>query len=116
MADGPVRWADKDAFVMPVLPTSLDIDPIVAALLHSVAFLELSGNGTVNPDWAIEALEYIVYYLGRLPADRLAAFGAHVALVASHAEASGWSGGAVAFFGAFMENFGPTSDDGVADA
>jgi len=116
MTDGPVEWTDKDAFVMPVLPTSLGIDPIVAALLHAVAFLELSGNSTVDPDWAVEALENVVYYLDRLPADRLATFGEHLVRVASHAEVSGWSAEAVAFFGGFMKNFGPTSDDKTADA
>jgi hypothetical protein len=115
-ADGPVRWVDKDAFVMPVLPTSLGIDPIVAALLHAVAFLELSGDGTVDPDWAVEALEHIVHYLGRLPAARIAILGEQVARVAATAKAAGWGDEAAKFFDAFMGNFGVTGDDEAANA
>lgn len=115
MADGPVRWVDKDAFVMPVLPTSLGIDPIVAALLHAVAFLELSGDGTVDPDWAVEAMEHVVHYLGRLPAAQIAALGEQVGRVAATAEAADWGDNAVKFFGAFMDNFSVTGDDEVAN-
>jgi hypothetical protein len=43
--DEPAEWIPKDAFVMPVLPPDLSIEPLLAALLHLASFLELSGSG-----------------------------------------------------------------------
>ena len=51
---------------MPVIPESLGVDPVLAALIHVAAFLELSGDDAVHPDWAVEALEYVAHYLHRL--------------------------------------------------
>src|SRR5262245_31529763 len=48
---GPVLWLPKGAFVMPVLPRTLKVDPLLAALLHTMSFLEFSDDGTVDPDW-----------------------------------------------------------------
>lgn len=62
-ADDGVLWVRKDAFVMPLLPPDLGVDPLVAALLHVTAFLELSGDDAVDPDWAVEALEHVGHYL-----------------------------------------------------
>ena len=53
MNEGPGEWVDKEAFVMPLLPESLDVDPQFAALFHMAAFLELSGDEAVDPDWAV---------------------------------------------------------------
>lgn len=50
MADDKVRWVKKDSFVMPILPKSLKVDPVLAGLLHLAAFLELSGENTVAVD------------------------------------------------------------------
>lgn len=115
MADDPVEWADKGAFVMPAIQASLGVDPIVAAVLHAVAFFQLSGDDVVDPDCAVEATEYIVHYLARLPAEQLAKFGEQVARVAEIAQADGWGAEAIEFFSSFMENGGLTRGDESAD-
>jgi hypothetical protein len=63
---GKVIWVRKGAFVMPVLPKNLKIDPLLAGLLHTMAFLELSDDDTVDPDWAVEAMEHVAYYFQRM--------------------------------------------------
>jgi hypothetical protein len=63
MAESPGEWVHKHAFVMPLLPASLRVDPAFAALLHVTAFLELSGDEAVDPDRAVEAMEQIAHYL-----------------------------------------------------
>src|SRR5262245_2697064 len=88
--DGKIRWVKKDAFVMPILPESLRVDPLVAGFLHMLAFLELSGDDTVDPDWAVEAMEHVGFYLERLPPDRRAALEEQVGWVAAHARKKKW--------------------------
>ena len=63
---GPIEWVETDRFVMPVIPVELGVDPLLLAVLHSLAFLEISGDQTVEPDWAVEAMEHIAHYLQRL--------------------------------------------------
>jgi hypothetical protein len=50
MVDGPVEWVKKHAWVMPLLPASLRVDPVLAALLSLTAFMELSSDDVVDPD------------------------------------------------------------------
>lgn len=100
---------------MPELSSSLRVDPIVAALLHASAFLELSNDDAVDPAGAIKAMEHVGFYLGRLPARRIAAINAQVARVAAHAQAESWSDEAVEFFAEFMENFGFGGEDAAGD-
>jgi hypothetical protein len=102
------RWEGKDACV---LPEELKVDPLLAALLHTVAFLELSGEGTVDPDWSIEALEHVAYYLQRLPPDRIDVIRAQLAQVAQHVRRSDWGPKAVEFFEQFLANYGVEQDN-----
>jgi hypothetical protein len=102
--DRKIHWVPKDAFVMPVLPKSLKIDALVAGFLHMVAFLELSGDDAVDPDWAVEAMEHVGYYFGLLSPKAKADFGSQVARVATHAKKEKWGKPAVEFFEQFMEN------------
>jgi hypothetical protein len=111
MADGPGKWVKKDAYVMPVLPKSLKADPVVAALLHVTAFLELSGDDTVDLDWAVEAMEHVAYYLQRLPPERVEAVREQIARVAEHARKKRWGAEAVEFFAEFLENFGVGTEE-----
>jgi hypothetical protein len=111
MADG-LEWVKKDAYVMPELPASLKVDPILAALLHVAAFLEISGDETVDPDWAIEALEYVGHYLQQLPAHQVKTVREQVGRVAVHARKKKWGAEAVKFFTQFQENFVIDKDDG----
>jgi predicted DNA-binding WGR domain protein len=64
--DLPVRWVYEGAYVMPVLPKSLKIDPILASLLHLHLFVAVSDEDTVDEDWALEAMEHVGHCLQSL--------------------------------------------------
>jgi len=100
------QWAERDAFAMPVLPKSLEVDPVVAALLHVTAFLELSGDDAVHPDWAVEAMEHVAHYLQQLRPEQVETVRQQVARVTEHARQNNWGDEAVEFFDKFLENFG----------
>jgi hypothetical protein len=104
--DGKIHWVKKDAYVMPVLPASLKIDPLVAGFLHMFAFLELSGDDTVDPDWAVEAIEHVVYYFNQLTPEAKANLGEQIGRVTKHARKEKWGKATVEFFRDFIENFG----------
>jgi hypothetical protein len=106
MPEEPGEWVDKDAFAMPLLPASLRVDPVVAALLHVSAFLELSGDDAVNPDWAVEAMEHVSHYLKQLPAERVESLRRQLARVAAHARKEKWGEQAIEYFAEFLENSG----------
>jgi hypothetical protein len=112
MADELGEWVEKDAFVMPVLPASLAVDPLLAALLHLTAFLELSGDRTVDPDRAVEAMEHVGHYLQQFPPERRDDIRAQVNLVAEHARRHKWGEAVVEFFREFFENFGLSESAG----
>lgn len=111
--DGKVRMTTKDAFVMPVLPNALKVDPLVAGFLHMVAFLELSGYDTIDPDWAVEAMEHVGHYLDHLPPKSKSDLAAQVARVAEYAQKQDWDGSAVQFLDNFMESFGIECEGGA---
>jgi hypothetical protein len=110
-SDG-VRWVKKDAFVMPVLPKSLQVDPVVASLLHLAAFLELSGDDSVDPDWAVEAMEHVGHYLQQLPTDRVGPLRQQIDRVAEYGRKKKWSQETVNYFDEFLENFGIGEEEG----
>lgn len=83
---GKAIWVPKGAFAMPVLPESLKIDPLLLGLLHSIAFLELSDDDTVDPDWAVEAMEHVGYYLLRLTPKQVEQTQKQLDRIAAHAK------------------------------
>jgi len=85
--EDPIEWVETDKFVMPVIPDELGIDPRTLAVLHCVSFLELSGDTTVDPDWAVEATEYVAHYLHRLSREDAMQMQKEMATVAAWAEA-----------------------------
>lgn len=103
MSDGPGEWVEKDAFVLPVIPEELGIEPQFIALLHVAAFLELSGDGAVDPDWAVEAMEHVSYYLHRLPATEVERLSGQLERLASFGESQGWPEEVVEFIRSFFE-------------
>ena len=68
---GEVHWVPKGAFVMPLLPKSLGLDPLLSSLLHTVAFLEFSDDDTVDPDWAVEAMEHVGHYMQQMNSEQI---------------------------------------------
>jgi hypothetical protein len=104
--EGPVRWVDKTAFVMPELPPDLRVDPVLAGLLHCMAFLELSGDSTVDPDWAVEAMEYVAHYMQRLSAGQAESIRRQLALVSAYARQHGAPDTFIEFVDRFLEHCG----------
>jgi hypothetical protein len=84
--ESPVEWVRTDKFVMPVVPVELQVDPRTLAILHCIAFLELSGDETVDPDWAVEAMEHVAHYLLRLAPNEVDKLRSEMQQVASWAE------------------------------
>ncbi len=91
---------------MPALPPSLEVDPVLAALVHVAAFLELSGDDAVDTDSAVEATEFVAHYLQQLPSDRGASLRQQLGRVVEYAREQGWGEDAVEFLAGFAENFG----------
>ena len=85
-SEDEIEWDSTDKFVMPVIPEELRIDPKTLAILHCVSFLELSGDNTVDPDWAVEAMEHVAHYLQRLSPADLVRMRAEFETIASHAQ------------------------------
>jgi hypothetical protein len=98
MTDANITWVKKDAFVMPVLPDSLNVDPLIAGFIHMAAFLELSGNDAVDPDYACEAMEHVAHYFHRLTPEAQASFATQAQRVAAYAREQQWGDKAVNFF------------------
>jgi len=112
MADeGPVRWVPKAAFVMPLLPPQLEVDPILASLLHCMAFLELFGDDAVDPDWAVEAMEYVATYVKRLPREQLHSIEKQLARIGAHARQVNEPAPFVTFVDNFLVTCGADSGD-----
>jgi hypothetical protein len=104
--DGPGRWVDKTSFVMPLLPVGLKVDPVLAALLHCISFLELSGDDAVDPDGALEAVEYVAGYLQRLSAAQAGAMRTQLAAVSAYAREQGAPETFITFVDGFLEACG----------
>ena len=104
--DGPGRWVHQTAFVPPLLPLGLKVDPVLAALLHCMAFLELSGDDTVDPDSALEVMEYVAGYLQRLPVAETGAVRRQLAAVSLYAREQGAPDAFTAFVDGFLEACG----------
>ena len=111
MPEGPGEWVEKDAFVLPVIPDELRVDPQLAALLHAAAFLELSGDEAVDPDWAVEALEHIAHYLLKLPAPEVERTEDQLKRIAEFGRNNGWTDEAAEFIETFLQACGVTEEE-----
>ena len=101
---GPGKWVPKPSFVLPDIPESLEVEPLLLAVLHADAFLQLSEDEAVDPDGAVEASEHMGYYLRRLPAKRTLAVKADLKKIASYGRKQGWPQDAVDFIADYWEN------------
>ena len=111
MAEGPGDWVEKDSFVLPLLPPTLNVDPLFASLLHCAAFLEFSGDDVVDPDSAIEAMEQVSTYLGSLEPDEVETLSTQLERIIRHAKQEKWPEDVVDFLTDFIENFGAGEGD-----
>ena len=82
---------ERPEYVLPVIPAELELDPLLVALLHSVAFLDLADDDLMDPEAAGDALEHVGMYVQRLPDERLNAITADLEKLDAHAQSAGWS-------------------------
>jgi hypothetical protein len=101
---GPGKWVPKPAFVLPDIPEALGIDPLLLAVLHADAFLQLSEDQAVDPDAALEASEYVGHYLSRLPDNEVQAIKESLKKLAAYGRRQGWPEDATDFIAEYWEN------------
>ncbi len=108
MADkeGPGEWVPKGAAVLPEIPAELGVRPLFLAVLHAIVFLEGSEDEVVDPDAAVETLEYLATYLQRLDKNEVDRLREDLAALVSYAKQQKWPKEQVRFFKEFLETFG----------
>jgi hypothetical protein len=106
----PGDWVQKTAFVMPVLPAALGVDPILAALLHCLSFLDLSEDEAVDPDCAVEAMEHAAAYLQRLAPGDAARAKTQLAAASDWARTQGSDERLTQFLDRFLDDCGVSGD------
>lgn len=102
---------DGEPGFLPVIPDSLGIDPLLAALIHLTAFLDFSDDDTIASDAANEALEHVELYVQRLSEDRLDEIQSQLEKLEAYATQEGWSEDLVEFIRDFLYNCGLGEDD-----
>ena len=101
-----MKWVPVDAYHMPELPAELEIDPVLAALLHMACFTELSAEKTVDFDESITAMEAMGYYFQRLTPKQVKDINAQLKRVAAYGKKHKWKKEAVEFVAKLLENAG----------
>lgn len=99
----------EGAAVLPLIPAELGIDPLLLAVLHAVVFFDGSEDDMIDPDAAVEALEYLATYLQRLNGPRLKKVQEDLIVLAGYAKEQGWGKDQVKFFEDFLTEFGTES-------
>lgn len=101
----PGKWVRKSAFVTPLLPDDLHVDPYLAGLLQCVAFLELSDAEAVDPDAAVEVMENVTTYLARLPPKRVDELGRSLRRISEHGKQVGYPKQFIELVDDFQQSF-----------
>ena len=91
---------------MSVLPDELDIDPLLAGMLHLAMYLDLSDDRLNEPDAACKALEHLGPYLARFDDAELEELAKQLKRIATHAKASRWPVERREFVEDFLDNCG----------
>ncbi len=94
------------AAVMPQIPAELGVHPLLLAVLHAVIFLDGSEEDVVDPDAAVEAMEYMAAYLQRLNGAELRRVQEDIHVLAAFARQEKWPKQHIRFFKEFLSNFG----------
>jgi hypothetical protein len=97
--------------LLPPIPEELGIDPLLLALLHTAAFLDLSDDESVDPELAGDVLEHVGMYAQRLPPERVQELEQQLEKLQAHAEQSGWPPELSEFVGQFLYNCGIGDED-----
>lgn len=96
---------------LPLVPAELGIDPVLLALLHCAAFLDLSGEGIVEPGAATDVLEHVGLYVQRLSPDELADIADQLAALHEHGAEAGWAPELLELVDDFLYSCGVDDED-----
>ena len=96
----------EGAAVFPLIPTELGVHPLLLAVLHAVVFLSGSDEEVVQPDAAVEALEYIASYVQRLEGPMLERVREDLVCLVGYARQEKWPRPLVQFLKTFLADFG----------
>src|SRR5262245_28631780 len=97
LRDNGAHEHESESPSMPELPDELGVDPMLAALCHGAASLDLRDESVVGPDAAHAVLEHVGLYVQRLPPERIAAIEADLQRIRAYGEKSEWPEWVVAF-------------------
>lgn len=106
MADEPGEFVPQGSAVLPQIPAELGVHPLLLAVLHAVIFLDGSEEDVVDPDAAVEAMEYMAAYLQRLSGGDLRRIQEDLHTLAAFARQEKWPKQHIRFFKEFLSNFG----------
>ncbi|HLV22724.1 MAG TPA: hypothetical protein VKZ49_17660 [Polyangiaceae bacterium] len=111
--DGPDAedGSAEEVFFLPIVPPELEIEPLLLAVLHCAAFLDLAGEESVDEQDAGDVLEHIGMYVQRLPAPRLAELEQQLVRLQEHGKKASWPEPLVEFIADFLYNCGIGEDD-----
>ena len=106
MAEDPGDFVPKGSAVLPQIPAELGVHPLLLAVLHAVIFLDGSDEDVIDPDAAVEAMEYMAAYLQRLSGAELRRVQEDLHALTSFARQEKWPKQHIRFFKEFLSNFG----------
>ncbi len=104
--EGPGEWVPKGVAVMPLIPEELGVNPLLLAVLHATVFLDGSEDDVVDPDAAVEAMEYVATYLQRLSGPELRRVQEDLHALTAFARQENWPKEHIQFFKEFLKNYG----------
>jgi len=87
------------------------VSPLLLALLHTSAFLDLCDDDIVDPKLAGSVLERVGLYVQRLDDDTVDALAEELERLSAHAQQASWPEPAREFIAAFLANCGFRPDD-----
>jgi len=105
MADETEREVPAGAAVLPLIPPELGVNPLLLAVLHATVFLDGSEDDVVDPDAAVEAMEYVAGYLQRLTGAELQRVREDLECLAAYAKQEKWPERQVRFFTEFLADY-----------
>jgi len=111
MSDDKKEGDEEVAVLLPVVPKSVEVDPLLLALVSCAAFLDLSTEEAVDPDDAVDVLELVGGYVQRLPEDRIEQLKDQLEELAEWAGKQDWPEETVEFVREFLFNCGVTDDE-----
>jgi hypothetical protein len=106
MAEEPGDFVPKGSAVLPQIPAELGVHPLLLAVLHAVIFLDGSDEDVLDPDAAVEALEYMAVYLQRMNGVELRRVQEDLHALTAFARQEKWPKQHIRFFKEFLSNFG----------